>query len=334
MVSRNEPRRTLSGAVIQAGIDARPRVEVAQFDPRNRPFRAVVLETRLVGDEENLRGRSVECDVLLVRSGVVIRSAQVLQKTHGVNNAHGLWVPKPTTRDVVDPSHPLNLARTHSRRGTPIGAITPPGNVDGEHVLLDFIEGNVDYPIIVGALTHEQTNRVIETGDGWREGSSETRGNPRGGEFYTHHQGAELRVNERGDVLIDTVGAYEDATTEDDSDTGMGQVRIRVKVGQRFTVAMGDDEDVLEVFKDGAQLRIDLGPGAAERLVLGDSFRDYVNNQVKTYVDAHTHLPGTFLVTLPGPSTVNVTGVSGAPVTSMPSMAETLLSDLAKTKRS
>jgi len=320
--------------VVQAGLDVRPRIEVPRFDPRDRPFRAVVLESRVVGDEENLRGLSVECDVLLVRSGIVIRGAQVLQRNHGVNNAHGLWIPKATTRDAVEPSHPLNLARTHSRRGTPVGEITPLGNVDGDQVLVDFIEGVVDYPVIIGALTHEQTNRLIETGDGWREGASDTRGAPRAGEFYVHHQGAEVRVNEQGDVLIDTVGAYEDGATEDASDTGYGQVRVRVKEGQRFTVAMGDDDDVLEVWKDGAQLRIDLGEGAAERLVLGDSFRDFVNNQVKTYVDGHTHGPGGFQVTLPGPSTVNVTGVSGAPLTSMPSMAETLLSDLAKTKRS
>jgi len=334
MVARNEPRKTQSGAVIQSGIDARPRADVPRFDPRDRPFRAVVLEARVVGDEDNIRGLSVECDVLLVRSGIVIRGAQVLQRAHGVNNAHGLWIPKGTTRDVVEEGHPLNLSRTHSRRGTPVGEITPLGNVDGDQVLLDFIEGRIDYPLIVGALTHEQTNRLVETGDGWREGDAGTRGHPRRGEFYVHHQGAELRVNEQGDVLIDTVGAYEDGATEDASDTGYGQVRIRVKEGQRFTVALGDDDDVLEVWKDGGQLRIDLGEGATERLVLGDSFRSYVNDQVKAYVDAHTHLPGTFLVTLPGPSTVNVTGVSGAPVTTMPSMAETLLSDLAKTKRS
>jgi hypothetical protein len=254
--------------VIQAGIDTKPRQR--GIDPSKRPFRAMVLASRVVGEADNVRNLSVECDVMLVRTNIVLHSVMVAQPQHGINNLHDLWVPRPTTRTLDGTV--LNLDRAITRQGAPVSA--PPtalDNVDGDMVLLDFIEGAIEWPIITTALTHERSNRILRAGlgTGWREGSVAERGSPRKDEYYTHHYGCEIRINEQGDLLIDTAGAYSDPATEATSALS-GQVRFRVKDSQRFTVAIGDDEDVLEVWKDGDQLRVDLGEGADQRIPLGD----------------------------------------------------------------
>lgn len=278
MSNRYRPTQLANGPVIQSGLSAqnRYRRDTSLLDPTKRPFRALVVNTRVVGEEGQVRNLSVECDLLLVRTNITIQNVPVAQKQHGVNNVHDLWVPRATTRAINGAE--LNLDRQVSRRGTanPVPP-TPLDQCDGDMVLLDFIEGDIAWPIITHALTHERTNRVLRAGQGWREGSSDERGHPRRDELYFHHYGAELRINEQGDLLIDTVGAYDDPSTED-AGASSGQVRIRVKDGQRLTVAIGDDEDVLEVYKDGAQLKVDLGEGANQRLVLGDDNKTAFDN--------------------------------------------------------
>lgn len=336
MSDRYKPTPLASGPVIQSGLSAqnRHRRDVSLLDPTKRPFRALVVNSRVVGEQGQVRNLSVECDVLLVRTNILVQNVAVAQRNHGVNNVHDLWVPRATTRAINGAE--LNLDRQLSRRGTanPVPP-TPLDQCDGDMVLLDFIEGDVAWPIITHALTHERTNRVLRAGDGWREGSSETRGHPRREELYLHHYGAELRVNERGDLLIDTVGAYSDPTTEDASAAG-GQVRIRVKDSQRLTVAIGDDEDVLEVWKDGAQLRVDLGEGADQRIPLGD---DQVS-ALKTFLGDGTPAGGGLstwaetvkaAVTAAGGSLDNVTFY--AAITAARTALDEALSDLARTKK-
>ncbi|WP_196300808.1 hypothetical protein, partial [Streptococcus pneumoniae] len=89
---------------------------------------------------------------------------------------------------------------------------TPPsayGDLDGDHVLVAFVEGDIDYGVILRAYPHKRTKRLV-TGAidsiGWEEGDDATRGTPYRNEYYTAHYGTEVRVNARGDLLIDTVG--------------------------------------------------------------------------------------------------------------------------------
>jgi hypothetical protein len=332
---RYRPKRLRGGVVGQSGLDLRPRSQryPNMLNPALRPMRGVVVNTYDMDHVDNLRKTSVECDVLLVKTQVTLHNVPVMQPNHGVNNAHGLWRPRPATRVVGADGQPMNLGRTLSRRGTFVGTATPLGDVDGEQVLVDFIEGNKDFPIVVCALSHGRSNRRIVSGVGWREGEVETRGEMRQDEHYTHHHGAELRINEQGDFLIDTVGAYSDPSTEAADGAG-GQVRVRVKSSERLTIAMGDDEDVFEVWKDGNnQLRVDIGEGATERLVLGDAFREFLNNFFDSKFDSHTHLAGTLAAPSGGGA---VQGVTGAPEPSHrgTSMGANLLSDLGRTKKS
>lgn len=332
---RYRPQLLRNGVIVQSGIDLRPRHQRAHLlSPTKRPYRAVVVNTRVSGEDGHLRGLGVECDVVLIHSQIAIQNVPVLQRQHGVNNVHDLWTPRQSTRIVGEDGQPLNTDRVLSRRGTYNAPASPLGSLDGDQVLVDFIEGNQDYPIIIGALYHEQTNRTLTPGGGWREGSTEERGSPKRDEYYLHHYGAEVRINEQGDLLIDTVGAYSDPATEDAA-AASGQVRIRVKEGQRLTVAMGDDEDVLEVYKDGAQVRVDLGEGADQRIPLGDDWY----NAMSTFLTAFSTFAGAIAVAPVNLGTPAVQ-LDPASLTAIQNAATTLdtalsaaLSDLARTKK-
>lgn len=340
MSRRYGPVRIRGGNVVQGGIGLRNRFDpLSSLEPRNGPYRAIVVNTRVLEEEGATRNHAVECDVIVVVSQTPLKSVPVEQSSHGVNNVQDLWIPRPTSRLVSDESASVDLLGQITRRGTFIGSVSRFDDLDGDMVLIDFIEHNHDWPIIRGALSHERSKRLIVEGEGWAEGEAEAkRGRPEKQEAYTRHQGTEVRVNAQGDYLIDTVGAHS-GTVDEDPETGAGDVRVRVKDGQRLTIAMGDDEDVFEVWKDGDQVRIDLGEGATERNILGDSFMQFLNNWFSEKFDNHQHEPGDY-ATSQGPVKGN-SGPPSGPGSTVPTtkytgttMGEDLLSDLAKTKKS
>jgi hypothetical protein len=252
-----------------------------------------------------------------------------------------VWIPKESTR-VISTNTSLNPSAVRSIRGSYQGPATPLDDLDGDHVLLDYMDGSIHKPIIVGAYPHAQTKRIIVEGIGHTEGAgnNEARGTIYRREAYFRHAGTEARVNGNGDVLIDTVGATDDRVEQDpEAGNSSGHIRVRVKGDRRFTIEM-DGEDVLEVWLDGDQVRIDLGEGAGERLVLGDAFRDWLNDWLSNVFESHQHEAGTLVSS--GPVTGQTGGVA---VTALPpvippvqylgnEMSEDVLSDLARTKKS
>jgi len=243
------------------------------------PYRGVVIASYVadsLGRVTSRRRAKVLCDVILVASHIQLQRVQVEQRL-GVNNAQ-LWVPRPSTRRIST-GDGVELQRV-SARGTREGDPTPFDDLDGDVVLIDFIEGDLDYPIIRGAMEHERTLRDVIEGSGWSEaGAGSERGVARKDEHYLRWAGTEIRINAEGDLLIDTVGATDDIRNEIVGAIG-GQIRLRLKQQQRFTVEM-DGTDVLEVFEDGGGVHVHLGEGATESIILGDAFKALYN--------AHTH---------------------------------------------
>jgi hypothetical protein len=290
-MSRFNTMRTRGGGVVQAGLDMQVRpTGHAPLDPTG-VHRGIVLETFCPKtgpgtadtdfNADNFRKLQVECTVLLVKSQIYLKQVPVRQPFYGVNNAH-TWVPKPTTR-VISGTRTLHF-RPRSARGSrdpAAGPVPAFDDLDGDMVLVEFMDNEIDSPIITGAITHEQANRrIIQSGTGWSEATAALkRGHPEENEYYLHYKGAEVRINDDGEVLIDTVGAYTDPVTETPT-ADKGQVRVRVKDNLKFTVEC-DGVDVLEVFKDGGGVHVHLGEAATESILKGDAF--------KTLYDAHTH---------------------------------------------
>ncbi len=343
-MSRWKALRGPNGSVLPSGLDVHTRGARAPLAPGNGPKRAVVVHTYVPADEENLRKFGIECDVVLLRSHVPLARVPVAQTNHGVNNVWHPWIPRPSTR-TVSANQGMSLGGSGEQA-------SPFGDLDGDQVLVEFMDGDLDTPVITRALSHEQTKRIIvgevgETseGRGWVEGGDSVRGAPARDEYYVSQNGTELRVGGKGDVLIDTTGAHNDLVEEAANNDG-GHFRVRMKDSMRFTVEM-DGTDVLEVWKDGSQVRIDLGEGAAQRLILGDAFRSWFNDWLTHVFANHQHGFGTLTGAVAG-AVATITGLSGAvsgitvpPLVPPPplsytgsSMSEDLLSDLAKTKKS
>lgn len=285
----NRPMKMRSGAVIQAGLNARPKHTLPPMVmPTTGIYRAIVINTFTTDDETSLRGIGVECDVVLVRSLTRLARVPVKQLNHGRNNAWAPWIPRQSTR-TISTGAAVNLT-TRSDRGVFTGDASLLSDLDGDLVIVEFLEHDPDRPIITGALSHDQNLRRVAGAQtaaptervGWLEGTYR-QGSPRRDELYFSQAGSEVRVNGQGDVLVSTEGATDDPTTETPS-TNTGQVRIRVKdaspTSPRFTVAIGNT-DVLEVYKDATGVHVDIGEGATEHIVLGDAF--------KTLFNTHTH---------------------------------------------
>ena len=332
--------RGRGGQIYQAGLDIRSH-GAPPTGPQKGPFRAVVLNTYVTdsdGRSHRQKAVQVACDVILCRTGHRINHVPVAQPSWGENDARP-WIPKETTR-AISLNAALNTDTLRSSRGSYQGEVTPLDDLDGDTVLLDFIEGSQHSPMILCAIPHEQTKRIVIEGTGHVDeaGGEDYRGNVYRREAYFRHAGAEARVNGSGDVLIDTVGATDDRVDEEPTDD-TGHVRVRVKESQRLTVEM-DGTDVLEIWKDGDQVKIDLGEGAAQQLILGNDFRTFFNEQMQkintfwtSRFNAHVHAAGTLLDTTTGA----VTGATGVPAVtqgdSITSMSADLLSDLARTKK-
>jgi hypothetical protein len=291
---RYRPVRLTSGVVLQSGQDIQERGAIKHAQITRGPFRGIVLNVYPQNSTSNLSGLGVECDVLLVSTYEILTHVRVLQPGgFGVNNAHP-WVPKATG---AAGQAALDLS------GKVPGTFPKLSDLDGDMVLVDFIEGDPLMPIVIGAIQHESSNRKVRSSiagqeanpidpdpnaataalyGGWSEDDGgSTRGVAYDEEYYVHHRGTEVRVNRQGDVLIDTVGAYGADDTESATLTAFGQVRVRIKNLQKFTVEC-DGEDVLEVHKDLLGVtHVDLGEGATERIVLGD--------KLTTWLLAHVH---------------------------------------------
>lgn len=305
-MSRNRPVRTRAGAVIQAGLDARVKGLVPLVKmPTTAPYRAIVLNTYVTDDEENRSGTSVECDVFLIRANFKLARVPVKQTNHGRNNAWAPWIPRASTR-LISTGAEVNLT-TRSARGTPQGDASLPSDLDGDLVVVEFLEHDPDRPMITGALSHDQNLRRIvgpvtdtDAALGWKEADLR-RGSPRRNELYFSHYGTELRVNAQGDLLINTAGAYTDPTDESASGS-VGQIRLNLKNSQRFTVAM-EGTDTFEVWKDGSQVRIDLGEGATQKIPLGDDQLSALKNAL----DAIDAMLQTLSVATPAPPNAALT---------------------------
>lgn len=247
-------------------------------------YRAVVINTYAPDEPTNRTKTGIECDVILVRSNVPMTRVPVAARI-GTNDAQ-TWSPKPTTRTIS--GLPVNL-RFLSSRGTVVGIVPPLDDLNGDIVIVEFVEGDIDYPLITRPFPHPQSKREMG-GFGHVEGTTTTaRGKPSKTDYYVRHGGTELRINEAGDVLIDTVGATTDEVGEVPAATG-GAIRLRAKDTQAVTVEL-DGAEVLKVYRDPGTgfYKIDMSDAPSQAFVRGNdleqALRD-VTNALDTWAAA------------------------------------------------
>lgn len=297
--------RGANGVIHQAGLG------VKRHDAPQRAvpglLRAVVMATYPTDSEDNQQSYQVTCDLLLLRSNASLFNVPVALAV-GVNNASLPWIPKPTTGTLS--GAPLVFRVMDSRGNNEPLDPTAPSDFNGDVVLVQFIESDEHFPVIVGRLTHLSTFRKVIDGPGWAENTSRDaqRGVPESREVYHRHAGTEVRINETGDILIDTVGATTDELTEVPDPFFGGAVRVRLKPGQRLVVAGGGlvgapiraDSDLISLVQNADN-------SISVRLADGNA-----NVEIDALGNARADLLGKVVVVAPivGPATVGMLGAT------------------------
>lgn len=108
-------------------------------------------------------------------------------------------------------------------------------------------------------------------------------------------------MGHEGELIIDTTGVGSESTLRQ-AQPRHGGVILRLEDPATFTVEVSRVPD-LKITNEGGSVRIDLGYASNERLVLGDSFRAFINDFLTAKFDAHVHqLPSGQSTTPPHPA--------------------------------
>lgn len=240
------------------------------------PIRGVVLATYYADDDgqEQASPPQVLCDVWPLRGGGFIPGVPVMQRGSCVGNV-SLWVPQPSRTNLAT-GEALRL----SGDGTIENPPTSPDDLDGEFVVVDWLDGSILRPVVVGSLPHPKGARVqaglvpqaipsVTPGE-----AADLPAGPDGNERYVAHQGLVGRIDRAGNLRLDLAGSgvANDGVTEDAPAGDSGRVDLNLRAGGQLVVrSAGVPVFVVTADADG-KVTIDLGRDASERAVLGDRF--------------------------------------------------------------
>ena len=149
---------------------------------------------------------------------------RVMQPIHGRSDA-APWYPRPS-RAAATGQGPLST-------GLP-GAATSPADLDGDHVILGFLGGDRQRPIILGALTHPRAAEAFAAWQVVTSGAGPIR------EHVIRHRGTKIRIDAAGNLWIDTTGATRgalDPTGTEFPDATTGKITITAGPTQKVIVA-------------------------------------------------------------------------------------------------
>lgn len=224
-MARTGPTRLASGGVLQAGI---PKVAATPPGPFHAMVRGVVLATYTCDDDAHplrklgLVPTSVYCDCLCFSSMdggsryFFLPAVAVTQPFGGLHKG-SVYKPRATTRLTSD---------------KPLSAITPVdvAQMDGDHVLVAFLEGRTNHPVIVGHLPHPSRDLGNDAAlpAGQRQQLKLVDGDP----LFMLHHGTRFGVDTDGSFLVDTTRANDGSLTAQSGDSanhpGQGNVSLQV----------------------------------------------------------------------------------------------------------
>ena len=335
MKNQFEATRTGVGNVIQSGVPKQtPRA--SGFNKANGLLlRGVVLNTWVLDDpkhpyanDPNAQPLAVYCDVLCYGSRWrFLTNCLVSQEIGGIHRGR-VWKPKAARIDkTLVPVNP-------SQGGNP-------ANWDGDHVLIGFMDDNVNQPVILRGIPHPSADTGNETKDaGHRLTLKLADGDP---DFWKHH-GSFYGIADNGDFQVDTTFANDGKTLTPEAkelpnamdgsgahhhllpETAVFDIKLVDATGAIASVSFTIDKTQLEhLITDpsgkvllniggGATLKVEgtdnlakvtIGDGAAH-VVLGEQLQTWwgiVKTALDLFGSAHTHGGVT-----PGP------GASGPPI--------------------
>lgn len=233
--------------VPQSGLIRRYQLPGQGYRSTGQLIRGVVLATYVTddpghpetpeGSEDGRIPTAVYCDVLCYSSMpgmrfVALPRVMVLQDAGGMHSGR-IWKPRATTFDItgaeLDVDGPTEVA-----------------NMDGDHVLVAFIEGNPNEPVIVGGVPHPSRdvgNEEKETGRRLRLKIED--GDPN----LVKHHGTFWGVLDNGDWILDSTHANDGTLQDGDAtraheqpppDDGKGAQRFRLGPNAEHLVELVD----------------------------------------------------------------------------------------------
>jgi hypothetical protein len=209
-------------------------------------LRGVVTATYVVddsqhpfADQEAVVPTAVYCDVLVFgRQWRFLPQCVVAQERSGLHSGH-VWKPRACSMTLTGDPADLN-------RGT------NPANLDGDHVLVAFMDGDVTQPVVVRALPHPAADVGNEEfGVGHRLKLKVEDGDP---DFYKHN-GTYYGIHKNGDFYIDTTHANDGELLDSDGEwghepepptDGKGSVVCHLPQDATWSVKLMDMTDPLE----------------------------------------------------------------------------------------
>jgi len=188
------------GIRLQSGI---PKSAITPRRPNGLLLRGVVTDTFVTdsaghpqtGAPQEAAPVAVYCNVLVVPSMsgqrfFGLQNVLVSQDVAGLHRGR-IWKPRPARIDFVDGD--INLEEGSS-----------PGYVDGDHVLIGFMDNNFDLPVILRSLPHPTGDLGRDKYDlGTRMKLVEADGDP---DFLRHH-GVFYGVDNSGNFILDSTFA-------------------------------------------------------------------------------------------------------------------------------
>jgi hypothetical protein len=266
------------------------------FDTRGWLTRAVVIQVYYADDDGwNTRGwtkgnmRGVCCDVRTYgRYSRPLWRVPVLQRTHGLHD-EDVFVPRASSQDISGSGANMVAYPSGSGGTRP----TPAESLDGDHVIVGFLEGNPASPVILPfCLPHPGSPRKLQSSGGRVR--------------RIRHAGVMIEWSEDGNLSIDASGAAKEklgsgGTEQSNSGSG-GTITIQTKDGSGDTSSLVFDAsggvrlldgggDYLELTKSGTATLsaplVNLATGPREPLLKGNA---YVAAESTLYAILTTHL--------------------------------------------
>lgn len=243
-MSEHEAKRVGKGTVLQAGIPKHPAA-TRVVSANGLLLRGVVTTTYVIDDANHPHVAddpvAVYCDVLCYSSMAGARwmffEKAIVSQDRGGLHSGKVWKPRAATRDITGEAMDLN-------KGTNLA------NLDGDHVLVGFMDNSLNLPVVLKGLAHPKTDvgQEQETLAGHRLRLKVADGDP---DFWKH-RGAFYGVSDGGDFEVDLTQAYaadlavdgKQPTPPDDGSTGNcefktqknGEFRVLVDSGKKFFV--------------------------------------------------------------------------------------------------
>lgn len=157
-------------------------------------LREMVVVKSVYTDDANNRSRAfVEYEVRDLYSGEIYTNVRRCQIMGGMVDGDD---------DVLHPAAQLRDGASSSK----ISRFTRANDTDGDRVLVAFVEGSKQRPVIIGVLTHTYANYGATTADGERRFTThkgttiEIKSN---GEYViTHKSGSTIHLDDSGNVIV------------------------------------------------------------------------------------------------------------------------------------